>query len=84
MLGTGMLQNTDILLVMAKIIEDLGLDNTNSFFQTWSPIAILLSVGDASSFLALWTLRSALLGGNSLSIGHPPQILCVGPGRWMK
>ena len=77
-LGTGMLQNTNILFVMAKIIKDLGLDNTNSFFQIWSPIPILPSVGDASSFLALWTLRSVLLGGNNLPIGHPPQILLCG------
>ena len=26
----------------------------------------------------VWTLRSALLGGNSLPIGHPPQILLRG------
>ena len=71
-------QNTDGLFIMAKIIKDLGLDNANSFFQTWSPISILPSVGDASSFLALWTLRSALLGGNNLTIGHPPQILLRG------
>ena len=77
-LGTGMLQNTEELFVMAKIIEALGLDNANSFFQIWSPILILPSIGDASSFLTLWTLRSTLLGGNSLPIGHPPQILLRG------
>ena len=73
-----MLQNTDILIILAKMIEDLGLDNAKSFFQIWSPIPILPSVGNASIFLTLWTLRSALLGGNRLPIGHPPQILLSG------
>ena len=77
-LGTGILQNTDELFVMAKIIEALGLDNANSFFQIWSPIPILPLIGDASSFLTLWTLWFTLLGGNSLPIGRPPQILLRG------
>ena len=77
-LGTGMLQNTDVLFVMAKIVEALGFDNANFFLKLWLPIPILPSVGNASSFLTLWTLRSALLGGNSLPIGHPPQILLRG------
>ena len=31
-LGTGMLQNSEILLIMIKIIENLGFNNANSFF----------------------------------------------------
>ena len=77
-LEAGILQNTDILLVMATIFEQLGLDNTNPFFLTWLYIPILPLFGDISSFLVLWILRSALLGGNTFPIRYLRQILLRG------
>ena len=65
-LEAGILQNTDILLVMATIIEK------------WLYILILPLFADIPSFLALWTLRSALLGGNSFPIGY--LLAAWGPG----
>ena len=52
-LEAGILQNTDILLVMATIIEKFGLNNTNPFFLTWLYILILPLFGDTPSFLVL-------------------------------
>ena len=77
-LEAGILQNTDILLVMATIFEQLGLDNANPFFLTWLYIPILHLFGDIPSFLVLWTLRSALLGGNTFPIRYLRQILLRG------
>ena len=77
-LEAGILQNTDILLIMATIFEQLGLDNANPFFLTWLYIPILPLFGDISSFLVLWTLRSALLGGNTFPTRYLRQILLRG------
>ena len=70
MLEAGILQNTDVLLVMATIFEQLGLDNANAFLLTWLCIPILPLFGDIPSFLVLWCLRSALLGGNIFPIRY--------------
>ena len=78
MLEAGILQNTDILLVMATIFEQLGLDNANPFFLIWLCIPILPLFGNIPSFLKLWTLRFALLGGNTFPIKYLWQILLRG------
>ena len=77
-LEAGRLQNTDILLVMATIFEQIGLANANPFFLTWLCIPILPLFGDIPRFLVLWTLRSALLGGNTFAIRYLWQILLRG------
>ncbi len=81
-LGTGMLQNADVLFVMTKMIEGLGLDNANSFFQTLSPIPTSASVGDSPTRLALWTMRSAP-GAVMVCQSDTHRRSCgLGPGRW--
>ena len=45
-LEAGILQNTDVLLVMATIFEQLALDNTNPFFLTLLYIPILPLFGN--------------------------------------
>ena len=62
-----------------KIVNEIRAQcNANPFFLIWLYIPILPLFGDIPSFLVLWTLRSALLGGNTFPIRYLRQILLRG------